>query len=277
MLAQAMPGMAAPCPTVADAKGLQTAFPEQAEIEEAAGLGLAYSENPLFDADAKAGKLPPVAERLPEQPLIVLPYEDCGQYGGTIERHLARADLGHLRHPELAAGGAGAHLATISDHRAERGAVVELGRRLQAMTFELRKGHKWSDGEPFTADDVVFFFEDIIENKDLNPETTEEWGVNSHAKAVDETHVEIALRSSRSRGCSPTWRLAGRISHVPPKHFFAKIMPKYNPKANDDAKAGGVRGLDQTVHQLLSEMARRRDGDGGRAGGADAREPRRRR
>ena len=34
-LAQSVPGLAASCPTVADAKGLATAFPEQAEVEEA--------------------------------------------------------------------------------------------------------------------------------------------------------------------------------------------------------------------------------------------------
>ena len=55
-----------------------------------------------------------------------------------------------------------------------------------AITFELRKGHKWSDGQPFTSADVVFFFEDIVQNKDLNAETTTEYGVNPHAKAIDE-------------------------------------------------------------------------------------------
>ena len=39
----------------------------------------------------------------------------------------------------------------------------------KSIVFELRKGHKWSDGEPFTADDFVFWYEDLLLNKDLNP------------------------------------------------------------------------------------------------------------
>ena len=74
---------AASCPTVADPQNLAGAFPQQVEIEEAAkaGVSLAFTENPLFADDVKSGKLKPVGERLPEQPLIVLPYDECGKYG----------------------------------------------------------------------------------------------------------------------------------------------------------------------------------------------------
>lgn len=49
---------AASCPTVADPQALaSTAYPGQAEVEEAtaAGLSLTYTENPLFAADLAAG------------------------------------------------------------------------------------------------------------------------------------------------------------------------------------------------------------------------------
>mgnify|MGYP001327192411 CR=1 FL=1 len=88
----ASPAFAAQCPTSKDPQNLKGAFPGQVEIEDAgkAGVTLTYTQNPLFDEDTKAGKLPQVAERLPEQPLIELPYETCGKYGGTL-RGLSRA------------------------------------------------------------------------------------------------------------------------------------------------------------------------------------------
>ncbi|NBB70069.1 MAG: ABC transporter substrate-binding protein [Alphaproteobacteria bacterium] len=43
---------------------------------------------------------------------------------------------------------------------------VEEGRR---FTFHLREGHKWSDGEPFTAEDFRFFWEDVAQHEALRP------------------------------------------------------------------------------------------------------------
>ena len=37
------------------------------------------------------------------------------------------------------------------------------------FTFYLRKGIKWSDGDELTTDDVKFWWEDIMGNKDLIP------------------------------------------------------------------------------------------------------------
>jgi peptide/nickel transport system substrate-binding protein len=43
---------------------------------------------------------------------------------------------------------------------------VEDGRR---FTLHLRKGHRWSDGRPFTAEDFRYYWEDIANNKKLSP------------------------------------------------------------------------------------------------------------
>ena len=83
MTSVSAPAFAAACPTSDNPGKLVGAFKGQAEIEDAsaAGLALTFTDNPLFAADGLA----PVAERLPDQPLIVLPYEECGVYGGTLE------------------------------------------------------------------------------------------------------------------------------------------------------------------------------------------------
>jgi peptide/nickel transport system substrate-binding protein len=232
---------AAACPTVADPGSLKGAFPEQVEVDEAkaAGLALTYTDTPLFADDVKAGKLPPVADRLPEDPLIVLPYEACGAYGGTIE--------GTSRAPTSGTSDIlswrQAVLVRMSDDL--KTIVPNVARSwtwnddYTSITFELRKGHKWSDGQPFTAADVVFFFEDIIQNKDLSPQTTTEWGVNPHAKAIDDTHVQLSFDAPNPGLLTYMATSGSYFSTFAPRHFFEKFMPKYNPNADADAKAAG--------------------------------------
>ncbi len=42
-----------------------------------------FNESPMLAELVEQGKLPPVEERLPNNPLVVTPYEEIGQYGGT--------------------------------------------------------------------------------------------------------------------------------------------------------------------------------------------------
>ena len=45
----------------------------------------------------------------------------------------------------------------------------ELSHDGRTLTLHLRRGMKWSDGQPFTADDFMFWFEDMYQNKELVP------------------------------------------------------------------------------------------------------------
>ena len=47
-----------------------------------------FSESPLFTAQVAEGVLPPVADRLPQNPLVVRPLKMIGIYGGTLRRAL---------------------------------------------------------------------------------------------------------------------------------------------------------------------------------------------
>jgi peptide/nickel transport system substrate-binding protein len=234
----------AACPTVADPQGLVGAYPEQVEVEDLAkaGLTLTYTDNPLFAADVTAGTLPPVAERLPEEPLIELPYAECGKYGGTLE--------GTSRSPESGTSDIlswrQASLVRISDDLAT--IVPNVARSwtwnedYTAITFELRRGHKWSDGSPFGADDVVFFFEDIINNRDLNPETTKEWGVNVHAVKIDDQHVQLTFDQPFPGLLTYMATSGSYFAPFAPAHHFGQLMPRYNPNADAEAKAAGYAG-----------------------------------
>ena len=111
-VALAAPAQAADCPpaTVADPMGVAAgAFPQQyelAEFQSAASCTLAFKENPAIgDLNGRIQgnpSLPPVAERLPEEPLVVVPYDEIGRYGGTLDVLSNATEAGTLTTATLA-------------------------------------------------------------------------------------------------------------------------------------------------------------------------------
>ena len=155
--------------TQADMKGVASgAFPQQydlAEYEAAAGCTMTFSENPdmaALNGEIKGnGALPPVAERLPSEPLVVVPYDSMGKYGGTFHAlsnatEAGTSDFLSVRHVNLVRYSD--DLQTIVPNVAKS---WEWNDDFTQLTFHLRAGHKWSDGEPFTSADVKFWYDNI--------------------------------------------------------------------------------------------------------------------
>ena len=68
-----------------------------AEYEEATGEEIIGFENPDVSQAGRGGKLPPVEERLPDEPVVIVPVEEVGEYGGTWRSAcLGIADSMHL-------------------------------------------------------------------------------------------------------------------------------------------------------------------------------------
>lgn len=131
-------------------------------------LAAAPVETPELAAEVAAGKLPPVAERLPKTPLVArfdAPGR-IGKHGGEIRTLIARA-----RDVRLMAVWGYARLIgygpdlTLKPDLAER--IDVEGDRV--FTFHLRPGHRWSDGQPFTAEDFRYYYEDVASNTVLSP------------------------------------------------------------------------------------------------------------
>ena len=126
-----------------------------------------YKEAPVLAALVKAGKLPPVDKRLPEHPLVV-PGDAIGQYGGVWRRGFVGPSdfngVNRVIYDVLARFGPDG--ATIEMKLAES---VTPSADFKTWTVKLRKGMKWSDGSPFTTDDIMFWYKDVLQNKDLVP------------------------------------------------------------------------------------------------------------
>jgi peptide/nickel transport system substrate-binding protein len=118
-------------------------------------------EPPFFEAAVEAGELPPVAERIPEHPAVV-DYDDsektAGQYGGMLRTIGARTKDTRL----MVIYG----YARLVAYNEDFNIVSDIAESFEVeddkvFTFHLRPGQKWSDGEPFTAEDFRFYWEDF--------------------------------------------------------------------------------------------------------------------
>ncbi len=125
-----------------------------------------YQEAPMLRKLVAAGELPPVEERLPEEPLVVEPVREIGKYGGTWRRLAITPDdslMGNrLGYEPLVRWDRNGVRPTPGLAKAWK--IEDGGRR---YILYLRKGLKWSDGHPFTSEDVMFYFEDVASNEAL--------------------------------------------------------------------------------------------------------------
>jgi peptide/nickel transport system substrate-binding protein len=127
-----------------------------------------YNESPKLAGLVALGELPPVEERLPEDPLVVTPVEQVGEYGGTWHRlSTSTGDTQFQRRITYCAFNRfnGDATGVVPDVAASWEANADSS----VYTIKLRKGMKWSDGEPYTTDDIAFLFEDHYGNAEISP------------------------------------------------------------------------------------------------------------
>ena len=128
-----------------------------------------FKEASMFAELVKAGKLPPVEQRVPAEPMVWKPLDQIGTYGGTWRRAFTGPGDVENANRINASDKPFFWSADGSKIVPSVGKAYELSEDGKTYTMHLRKGMKWSDGAPFTADDFVFWFEDLYNNKDIVP------------------------------------------------------------------------------------------------------------
>jgi peptide/nickel transport system substrate-binding protein len=192
-----------------------------------------FGEAPMLTERVKTGDLPPVSERLPENPLVIVPVEHIGRYGGTLRRALT-GDIaqawGISKTIEEGLMGYERPLPnSILPEIAESHVFQDDGR---TAIVRIRKGIKWSDGVPFTVDDILFWYHDMTVNDDArNGPFPSHWlieGKPIRMEKVDDHTLKFGADV-------PMGRLVNTLASgqtTLPKHRFAHLHPKYNPQAN---------------------------------------------
>jgi len=125
------------------------------------------AQSPMLAERVAKGELPPLEQRLPSPPYntrFTQPYQSPGKYGGDLVMLMGRSKDVRLMVVYGYARLVGYNLKYEFVPDVLESFEVEEDRR---FTFHLRKGHRWSDGHPFTAEAFRYYWEDIANNTDL--------------------------------------------------------------------------------------------------------------
>lgn len=217
-----------------------------------------FKEAPMLADLVKAGKLPPVDKRLPEEPLVVKPLHQTGKYGGTWRRGFTGPADGENMNRVVSTD-----RLLFSDHTGTKvmpsvAKAWKMSDDGKTFTLFLRRGLKWSDGAPFTANDILFWFTDLYSNRELNPVPAPEMSIHGKpgtVEKVDDLTVvfrfpepyylfeEVFGGDSRvgaglAAGGSQYGPFMGGYA---PAHYLKAFHPKYAAKdaLEQTVKAGG--------------------------------------
>lgn len=221
-------------------------FPESwSRNNTAADFGITeFNQAPMLDELVAEGILPPVEERLPvaEDIMVVEPVEEIGIYGGTAVTVAvgpnAWSDASHARIPFM----------FFTDQNASEilGDIAKdyaLENDNRELTIFLREGLKWSDGHPFTVDDIMFWWDDQVNDPEINNPGQSHWivaGKKPEFIKVDDYTLQIIFPV-------PNPTIQSIINYWPtqqgnffdPAHYMKQFHKKYNPAVVEEAAAKG--------------------------------------
>ena len=217
-----------------------------------------FSESPLLAEMVASGELPPVSERLPDDILVRVPLQEIGKYGGTINLqviNLMNPYPGNQMMTEMLFVVDIRNFGIIAPGLAKGYDVSEDGR---ITTLRLREGMKWSDGEPFTADDFLFWWEDVTLNEEITPGIPSIWlpdGERIDVEKVDDYTVQFIFPAPAYNApvyfAQNTHMAAIQGRSFLPKHALTRYHIDYNDDAGTLAKEAGF----DEWWQLLREKA----------------------
>jgi len=229
----------------------QQAWDTLQEYEKATGEKIEkFNEPPMLRTKVAAGEILSVEQRLPEEPQVIEPLEEVGRYGGTM--HLIGV------YPGGEMEGTSRNMATMTYDCSRIIPCVAKGWNLsgdyKTLSLYLRKGMKWSDGEPFTVDDVLFWYEDVILNDELTPTKPKKWCPGEEpmkARKVDDYTVQFEFSIPYPTAIETLPSMPASY----PKHYLKKYHIKYNPDADKIAKQEGYDSWWQCIQSHYQQEA----------------------
>lgn len=217
-----------------------------------------FSEAPMLRTKVAAGELPPLQQRLPEEPLVVEPVEEIGLYGGAIHAvEVGGPSGGYFTRYWFCEPSVQMTPDDLKGTYPNRFKDVKHSNDFKTWTLFLRKGMRWSDGYPLTADDMMFWYKDEVLNDDLTPvkpvammrggklatmEKVDDYAVRFHFAAPFPDFETIFLTVPECFYLNYLMR---------PRHYLEKYHIKYNSKADELAQEEGFDHWYQLYRRAL--------------------------
>jgi peptide/nickel transport system substrate-binding protein len=199
-------------------------------------------EAPALAARVAAGELPPVKDRLPANPLVVEPVDRLGVYGGEWRSALLGPEddawlYRTIGYEQLLSWDVGF---TRPIPNIAESVEVEAGGR--QFTFTLRRGMRWSDGELFTTDDIIFAYDDILVPDDVTvaiPPFLMAGDRPARLERVDDLTFRILFPEPQGQLLENLASANAYMLNVWPRHYLERFHGRYNKDADRLAKQEG--------------------------------------
>ena len=208
-----------------------------------------YNEAPLTAAYVEAGKLPPVAERLPKTPMMMSKaqmVDGIGDYGGTFRHVIGGRPEGWNWMAGQHQGWGGismqlmqslTRLGPLWQVKPEEALPLpnlatdwEFNSDRTTLTMNLVEGVKWSDGDPFDTEDIDFWWNDNVQNANVNSRLPKD------ALGAGTTVDILGPYSFRFNFDSPKGNaVLSQLAHMGGAPGPSHILKQHHPDYNSDA------------------------------------------
>lgn len=186
-------------------------------------------EAPILAELVREGRLPPVARRVGPEPVVMEGVDGIGRYGGTWHRLVNSYDDLKTIYWRLS----GSNLVRWSPQgyplvpHVAKGWEVSPDRRV--YTFQLRRGMRWSDGAPVTADDIIYWYEHEVKYFNVQPKFLRAGATQGVVSKADELRVRFEFVQPNplflERLASTGMNFEDHTEHIVPAHYLRKYHP----------------------------------------------------
>ena len=187
-----------------------------------------FNQAPMFDEKVENGELPPVEERVPEEPYVVDPVNDIGDYGGTL--HSATIGINFAGEDTMLMDVMNGFVKANKDYN---GVVANFAKKVEASddnttyTIHLREGVKWSDGATFDAEDIMYWYNHVLLNEKLTPAIGIAWRAGGEVvkvSKIDQYTVELKFTQPKPYFLNRLVHATGWM--LQPAHYMKQFHPE---------------------------------------------------